>query len=121
MLGGIIVFGSWGAWFFIIVDYPVSMPVSLAVGEVKTPEFRIYVDKYYSIEIEAKKHLSLEVLDCMLGISTGPHDSRNCQPGVQPLLQANWTLLRNGQIVDQGSSEDHRNAGGEVVPPVVES
>ena len=86
MVGGIIVFGSWGAWLFIIVDHPVSMPVSLAVGEVKTPEFRIYANKFYSINVEAKKHLPLEVLDCMLGISTGPLDSTNCHKGMQPLL-----------------------------------
>jgi hypothetical protein len=86
MAVGLFVFGGWGIWFFVVVGYPVSMPVSLAVGEVRTPEFRAYVNEYYSINIVAKKHLPHEVLDCMLGISAGPLDPTNCGKGVEPLL-----------------------------------
>jgi hypothetical protein len=95
-----------------MVGNPVSMPVSLAVGEVKTPEFRIYVNQYYNISIEAKKRLPLGVLDCMLGISTGPLDPYNCGKGEEPLIQANWILWQNNLIIDQGSSEDHKGHGG---------
>ena len=112
MAAGVLVFGAWGIWFFIIVAYPVSMPVSLAVGEVRTPEFRAYVNESYSINIVAKKRLPLQVLDCMLGISTGPLDPYNCGKGAEPLLQAKWTLWSEGKIVAQGSSDDHKGWGG---------
>ncbi len=84
------------------------MPISLAVGEVRTPEFKVYVNKYYIISIEAKKRLPFDVLNCMMGISLNPN---NC--GKEPILQAKWTLWSDSQIVGQGSSDEHRGGGWE--------
>lgn len=106
-LAGIVVYGT-----FLLLQgtvNPVSMPVSLEVGEVRTPEFRVYKTEYYNLSIEVKKRLSLPVLNCLLGISTGPLDPTNC--GEKPALQANWKLWSNGQLVAQGSSKTHRHGG----------
>lgn len=105
---GVIVFGLWILWAGILVVQPVSMPISLAVGEVRTPEFKVYVNKYYIISIEAKKRLPFDVLNCMMGISLNPN---NC--GKEPILQAKWTLWSDSQIVGQGSSDEHRGGGWE--------
>src|SRR5258707_10515410 len=87
-LAGIFVYGSFLLFSATAVDHPVLMPISLAVGEVKTPEFRIYVNQYYTVGINVKRRLSLGILNCMLGISTGPLDPTNCEE--KPLLQADW-------------------------------
>lgn len=102
-------YGLWLLWLGMLIGRPVSMPVSLAVGEVRTPEFRIYKDKYYNIDVEVKKLLPLAVLNCMLGISTGPLDRTNC--GKRPVVQANWALWSGGQLVGHGSADDHRSGG----------
>jgi hypothetical protein len=108
-LAGIFAYGTFLLFEATVVDHPVLMPVSLSAGEVKTPEFRIYESQFYNIGIEVKRRLPLEVLNCMLGISTGPLDPTNC--GKRPLLQADWRLWSNGEIVGQGSSESHRGGG----------
>jgi hypothetical protein len=105
---GVIVCGIWILWAGVLVVQPVSMPVSLAVGEVRTPQFKVPVNQYYIISIEAKKRLPFDVLNCMMGISLVPN---NC--GKEPILQAKWTLWSDGQIVGQGSSDEHRGGGWE--------
>jgi hypothetical protein len=109
---GLLFYGTWILWNVLLVGHPVSMPVSLAVGNVRTPEFRLNVNRYFIVEVVAKKHLPLDILDCMMGISTGPLDPNNCKEGEVPLLQASWTLWSDGRIVNQGSSEDDKGSGG---------
>jgi|SRR5271157_1744402 len=112
IVAGLLFYGTWVLWNVLIVTHPVSMPVSLAVGNVRTPEFRVNLNRYFIIKVEAQKRLSPDILDCMMGISLGPLDPNNCKEGNEPLLQANWTLWSDGRIVNQGSSEDHRGRGG---------
>lgn len=108
-LTGIFVFGGFLLLAATVVDHPVSMPVSLAVGQVKTPEFRVYVSQYYIVGITVKRRLPLDVLNCMLGISTGPLDPTNCDK--KPVLQADWRLWSSGEIVGRGSSVSDRGGG----------
>jgi hypothetical protein len=84
----------------------VDMPVSLAVGTVRTPEFAVKRQPYLII-IEAKKRLPFDELNCMLGLTTALPDPK-CDK--EPLLQADWTVWDNGQAVDHGSV--HRRDGG---------
>ena len=69
----------------------VDMPVSLAVGTVRTPEFPVKREPYLII-IRAERRLSLADMNCMMGLTTGPLDSTNCDK--EPLLQADWTTSR---------------------------
>jgi hypothetical protein len=85
----------------------VDMPVSLAVGTVRTPEFPVQHQPYLII-IRAEKRLPIADMNCMMGLTTGPLDSTNCDK--EPLLQVDWTLWDNGQFVQRGKA--HRRDGG---------
>jgi len=78
----------------------IDMPVSLAAGTVRTPEFHVTHENYV-IMIELEKKLPFADMMCMLGLTTGPLSSFNCDK--QPLLQADWTLLDGGRVVAEGS------------------
>lgn len=79
----------------------IDMPVSLAVGTVRTPEFPVKHQPYL-VMIRAKRSLPFADMNCMMGVSWGPLSSYNCD--VEPLLQADWTVCENGQVVDRGSA-----------------
>ncbi|HXN72804.1 MAG TPA: hypothetical protein VN861_09665 [Candidatus Acidoferrales bacterium] len=86
----------------------VDMPVSLAVGTVRTPEFPVKRQPYLII-IRAEKRLPFADMNCMMGLTTGPGDPYNCDK--EPLLQADWTLWDKGQIVHRGKA-NRRGGGG---------
>jgi hypothetical protein len=86
----------------------VDMPVSLVVGTVRTPEFPVKHQPYLII-IRAEKRLPFADMNCMMGLTTGPGDPDNCDK--EPLLQADWTLWDNGQIVHRGKARG-RDGGG---------
>ena len=79
----------------------VDMPVSLAVGTVRTPEFPV-VWQWYDILVQVEKPLPFLQMQCMMGVTTGPLDSKNCSSN-DPLLRADWTVWDGEHIVDQGS------------------
>lgn len=79
-----------------------NMPISLAQGTVRTPPFAVYHEGYQIIiRAERNKGLSLDEMDCMMGITTGPLDSAKCDK--EPLFQADWTIWDGAQAVAQGS------------------
>ncbi|HEY1209655.1 MAG TPA: hypothetical protein VGE85_09820 [Terracidiphilus sp.] len=80
----------------------IDMPVSLAVGTVRTPEF-IAQNHYYLIIIQVEKRLPFSDMMCLLGLSDGPLDPYNCDK--EPLLQADWTVLNDGHIIAKGSMD----------------
>jgi len=86
----------------------VNMPVSLAVGTVRTPEFPVKHQPYLVI-IQAERRLPLADMNRMMGLTTGPRDPYNCNE--EPLLQADWTVWDNGRVVDHGSAH-RRNYSG---------
>jgi hypothetical protein len=86
----------------------VDMPISLAVGTVRTPEFSVKRQPYLII-IRAEKRLPFADMNCMMGLTTGPGDPYNCDK--EPLLQADWALWDDGQIVHRGKAHQ-RGAGG---------
>ena len=77
------------------------MPVSLNVGHVRSQEFTTK-NGPYGIEILFKKRIPSGKLECMFGI---PLPAPNPTRVTEPVLQLNWTLSCDGQIVDQWSSE----------------
>jgi hypothetical protein len=88
-------------------DFPekysdVYMPVSLAVGTVRTPEFPV-VPQAYDIIIQAQRSLPISQMMCMMGATSNPFESKNCTSD-DPLLQADWTVWNEGHIVAHGSS-----------------
>ena len=86
----------------------VDMPVSLAVGTVRTPEFLVKREPYL-IMIRAEKTLPFDELNCMLGLTTALPDPK-CNK--EPLLQTDWTVWDTGHLVDRGSAHRRDGRGG---------
>src|SRR5260221_2012637 len=78
----------------------IEVPVSLAVGTVRTPEFRVKNQNYHII-IQAERRLPFADMLCMMGLTTGPLSRFNCDK--EPLLQADWTVWDGENVVAQGS------------------
>jgi len=88
----------------------VDMPVSLAKGTVRTKEFTVCTSRRsYFIVIRAEKRPSIPDLHCKLGLN--PPYSKDCDDNL-PLLQADWTLWSEGQIVAHGGVHGRTEAGG---------
>jgi hypothetical protein len=102
-----------------VVDHPkkypqkyaaVYMPVSLAVGRVRTPEFLVRKEQWYDIvlqveEPDAPKAARQELFQrmrCMTGATDGPLDKRDCGSNDR-VLRADWTVWDGGRIVYWGS------------------
>jgi hypothetical protein len=107
ILIGVGVFASWDIWLQSRNTCPVYMSVSLAPGEITTPQFRVNLSAQYTVEIEAKKTIAFEKLNCLLGMSQMP-DQKCDRPSV---IKANWTLMSGGKVIKVGAS-DAEDGGG---------
>ena len=86
----------------------VYMPVSLAVGTIRTPEF-VTDARLYDILIQVEKPLPFIQMTCMMGVTLGPLDLKECS-SADPLLRAEWTVWNEGHIVSKGSSPTEAHA-----------
>jgi len=82
----------------------VDMPVSLALGTVQTPEFPVG-SYWYWIMIQVETPLPFQQMRCMMGVTLGPLDLKDCSSH-DPMLRADWTVWDGEHIVDQGSIPD---------------
>jgi len=82
----------------------IYMPVSLAVGTIRTPEFSA-VSQWYDILVQVEKPLPFQQMTCMMGVVAGPLDLKYCSSD-DPLLRADWTVRDGEHIVDHGSIPD---------------
>ena len=92
-------------------EYPqkyssVYMPVSLAAGTVRTPEFPVEKSSQYDIMLQVEKPLPFHRMQCMMGATLGPLDKKDCEKD-DPIVQADWTVWEDGRIVWWGSIPDH--------------
>jgi hypothetical protein len=76
----------------------INMPVSLAAGTVRTPEF-VVRNKYYVIDIDAKWLLPDDELRCRMGFVISPSDN-HCK--LEPLLETKWRVLDGDRVVAEG-------------------
>lgn len=83
----------------------VDMPVSLAVGTVRTPEFST-VAQWYDIMVQVERPLPFMQMSCMMGAVGGPLDLKYCSSN-DPLLRADWTVWDGDRVVDKGSIPNH--------------
>ena len=86
----------------------VDIPVSLAVGTVRTPEFSPPTHWYW-IMLQVEKPLPFQQMECMMGVTAGPLDSKDCNSN-DPLLRADWTVWNDGHIASSGSSTTQADA-----------
>lgn len=95
----IVVFGGWDIWLQTRNCRPIYMPVQMTIGHVRTLEFTINLGGRYTIEIESKKQIPFETLNCLLG-SSMPFEK--CErPSV---VKANWVLTHAGKAVESGTT-----------------
>jgi len=85
---------------------PLTTPIKLRVGRVQTPEFTAGLDKDYRLLIESKRGIEFKRLECLLGMS---HQRAQACPDTPEMLDIDWRVLHNGQVVATGSS---RNSWG---------
>jgi hypothetical protein len=76
----------------------VKMPISMAIGTVRTPEF-ITKHKIYSIAIQSEWRLPAVVLRCKLGFGVVPTTDK-CR--AQAVLEMDWKVLEGDRVVAQG-------------------
>lgn len=81
----------------------VDVPISLAVGTVRTPVFSPRKTSWYWIMVQVERPLPAQQMRCMMGVTLGPLDSKNCA-SEDPLLRADWIVRSEGQVVSSGSS-----------------
>jgi hypothetical protein len=79
----------------------VDVPVSLAVGTVRTPEFSA-VAQWYDIMVQVEKPLPFLQMQCMMGVTSGLRDPQDCSSD-DPLLRADWTVWDGDHVVDKGT------------------
>ena len=79
----------------------VDVPISLALGSVRTPEFSV-ISQWYDIMVQVEKPLPFLKMQCMMGVTSGLRDPKDCG-GNDPLLRADWTVWDGEQLVDKGS------------------
>ena len=80
----------------------IYMPVSLAVGTVRAPDFPVIFDDY-DIIIQADRGLSVNQMMCMMGVTSDPFELKECSSD-DPLLRADWTVWDGEHTVGHGSS-----------------
>src|SRR5882757_7080550 len=85
-----------------------DMPVSLAAGTIRTPEFSVG-GNWYWILIQVEKPLPFMQMECMMGVLPGPLDTKDCSSN-DPLLRADWTVWDEGHLVFSGSSTTQADA-----------
>jgi len=85
----------------------VYMPVSLAVGRVRTPEFPVKKhSQWYDIMLQVEEPLPPLRMRCMTGATLGPLDVKDCEKD-DPIVRADWTVWEDGRLVEWGSIPDN--------------
>lgn len=77
-----------------------SVPLTLRIGKVRSPEFKTDAHQNYVIKVEAGKTLPFESQCCLMGIAGGMF---KCDK--QPVIQAEWAIWSDGSPVARGSSQ----------------
>jgi len=84
----------------------VDIPVSLAVGTVRTPEFSP-PSSWYWILVQVEKPFPTPQMECMMAVADdSPKSWKDCSLSDR-LLQADWTVWEDGKIASSGSSTTH--------------
>ncbi len=79
----------------------VDIPISLAIGTVKTPEFVAKHNNLYLMEIDAQWLLPPVVLRCKMGFGIVPPTDK-CR--AQAVVEVQWRVLDGENVVAQGST-----------------
>jgi hypothetical protein len=103
-------YALWLIWLSTRVNRPVYIPISMVVGHVRTPEFKVNRAALYDIEIEVQKTIPFERLNCLLGTAMAERSTvlQDC-PDNPSVVKASWILSSGGRLVAKGSSDTPRS------------
>jgi len=85
------------------------MPISLALGTVRTPEFLVK-HKTYTMEIRSQWRLPTHALQCRMGFTLIPTDPASNTCRVEPLIELEWSVFDGDRVVAHGSDEGWSNS-----------
>jgi hypothetical protein len=83
----------------------IDMPISLAAGVVRTPEFSAKRG-YYNIDIAVKWLLPTDELRCKMGFAVSPSDN-HCKWA--SLIDLKWRVLDGNEVVAEGTDSGRNN------------
>jgi len=116
-------YGGYMWWMATRTWVPLNMPLSLAQGHIRSPEFKINLDAAFWIFVEVETKPDPHGVACLIG-----YRDDYCRKNTVPELRASWKLTDSGRSVAQGSTEKYpvlrggmvtkaRGLGEFVVPP----
>lgn len=107
---GVAVCGTWLLWLSTRTERPLDIPMPMAIGHVRTREFKINLKAPYEIDIEVQKKIPYDTLNCLLGTAMA-RTSTNLEecPDRPSVVKASWVLTSDGRVVARGSSDDYRS------------
>lgn len=107
---GIALYATWALWLYTRVDRPVDIPISMAMGHIKSPILKINRSAPYEIEIEVQKNIPFDTLNCLLGTAMAPRSTALQQcPDRPSVVNMSWALTSKGETIARGSSQDRRS------------
>jgi biopolymer transport protein ExbD len=104
------IYGGWEWWMATRTWVPLDMPVSLAQGHIRSPEFKINLYASFWIFVEVETKVDGEGVSCLTGY-TFDYCRKN---GVRE-LRASWTLSDRGRVVARGSTDNYQGSRGGMV------
>src|SRR5580692_8853309 len=93
---------AWAGRCFMCRKAAVDMPVSLAEGAVRTPEFPVKRE-VYEITIQVERTLPAAELNCMIGVKRSWQPDHCGMFQYETLLEADWTVWDGDHAVAHGS------------------
>jgi hypothetical protein len=105
ILAGLAWVAGWNAWAATRIRVPLDVPISLAKGHVRSPQFKVNVDSWYTLEIVVDRTFDFDTIPCFTGVG-------DCKSG-QSVLKASWSLSnRFGVIEIDNPATPHYAYGG---------
>ena len=101
------IYGGWEWWMATRTWVPLNMPVSLAQGHIRSPEFKINLDAGFWIFVEVETKVDDEGVSCLTG-----YTSDYCRKNGVRELHASWTLSDRGRVVARGSTDNDQGSLG---------
>ena len=101
------IYGGWEWWMATRTWVPLDMPVSLARGHIRSPEFKINLDAGFWIFVEVETKVDDEGVSCLTG-----YTSDYCRKNGVRELRASWTLSDRGRVVARGSTDSDQGSRG---------
>jgi hypothetical protein len=99
----------YGAAFVVLRWYnwtPLTLPLDLKPGLIRSQEFRVDQKTRYLVELEVDRSIPFNQLNCLLGESIPP---KPCS--VKSVIDIEWTLLSGSKEVASGASRNERGGG----------